>query len=69
MHTSAGAAFGRDDDDLPELRMCRSLLTLKVKEIARHVNLSLLGYKYYSGMQLKRQRATLNLILQTRNGT
>ncbi len=44
--------------------MCRSLPTLTVKEIARHVNLSLLGCKYYSGMQLKRQRGTLNLILQ-----
>jgi|GraSoiStandDraft_55_1057291.scaffolds.fasta_scaffold89718_1 peptide-methionine (R)-S-oxide reductase len=63
MHTSAGAACGRDDD-APELRMCRSLPTLTVKEIARHVNLSLLGSKYYSGMQLKRQRGTLNLILQ-----
>jgi len=62
MHTSAGAACGRDD--APELRMCRSLPTLTVKEIARHVNLSLLGCKYYSGMQLKRQRGTLNLILQ-----
>src|SRR6266436_6128058 len=57
MHTSAGAACGRDDD-APELRMCRSLPTLTVKEIARHVNLSLLGCKYYSGMQLKRQRGT-----------
>src|SRR5882724_5412174 len=64
MHTSAGAACGRDDDNAPELRMCRSLRTLKVKEIARHVNLSLLDCKYYSRMQLKRQRGTLNLILQ-----
>jgi len=63
MHTSAGTAYARDDD-VPELRMCRSFPTLKVKEIARHVNLSLLGCKYYSGMQLKRQRGTLNLILQ-----
>jgi len=63
MHTSAGAAYGHDDD-APELQVCRSLLTLKVKEIARHVNLSFLGCKGCSGMQLKRQRGTLNLILQ-----
>jgi len=69
MHTSAGAAFGRDDD-APELRMCRSLLILKVKEIARHVNLSFWA-ENYSGMQLKRQRHTLNLIMQKnhQNGT
>ncbi len=44
--------------------MCRSLRTLKVKEIARHVNLSFLVCKHNSRMQLKLQRRTLNLILQ-----
>jgi hypothetical protein len=42
MHTSTGAACGRDDD-APELRVCRSFRTLKVKEIAWHVNLRFLG--------------------------
>jgi hypothetical protein len=42
MHTSAGAACGCDDD-APELGMCGSLRTLKVKEIAWHVNLMFLG--------------------------
>jgi hypothetical protein len=43
MHTSAGAACGCDDD-APELGMCGSLRTLKVKEIAWHVNLMFLGF-------------------------
>src|SRR6266850_2060720 len=52
MHTSAGAAYGHDDD-APELQVCRSLLTLKVKEIARHVNLSFLGCKGCSGIAVE----------------
>jgi hypothetical protein len=37
---------------------------MKVKEIARHVNLSFLGREHNSSMQLKRVRGTLNLILE-----
>src|SRR5882762_4504927 len=40
MHTSGGAACGRDDDggDAPELCMCRSLPRTKIKEYSRPVN-------------------------------
>src|SRR5215470_6842600 len=37
MHTSAGAAYGHDDD-APELCACSSLRRSKVKEICSHVN-------------------------------
>jgi len=40
MHTSAGAACGRDDDggDAPELYVCRSFLVSKIKELVEPVN-------------------------------
>src|SRR6266850_1203103 len=39
MHTSGGAACGRDDDgDAPELCMCRPLQRTKIKEYSPRVN-------------------------------
>jgi len=40
MHTSAGAAWGRDDDggDAPELYVCGSFQVSKVKELVEPVN-------------------------------
>jgi len=38
MHTSAGAACGRDDGDVPGLCACHSLRNIKVKETRLHVN-------------------------------
>src|SRR6266403_5815589 len=41
MHTSAGAACGRDDDGAPELFVCRSSQTMRVKETRLYVNKSI----------------------------
>jgi hypothetical protein len=38
MHTSAGAAYGRDDGGAPELRVCHSLQNMKLMETRPHVN-------------------------------
>jgi hypothetical protein len=38
MHTSAGAACGRDDGGAPELCVCRSSRNIKVMETRLHVN-------------------------------
>jgi hypothetical protein len=42
MHTSGGAAYGRDDDGAPEVFVCRSLQNTKVKETRLYVNESIL---------------------------
>jgi hypothetical protein len=42
MHTSGGAACGRDDDGAPELGVSHSLRNTKVKETRSHVNESIL---------------------------
>jgi hypothetical protein len=42
MHTSAGAACGRDDDGAPEVSVCHSLQNMKVKETRLDVNESIL---------------------------
>jgi hypothetical protein len=38
MHTSAGAAYGRDDDGAPELFVRHSFRTMKIKETRLYVN-------------------------------
>jgi hypothetical protein len=67
MHTSAGAACGRDDDaDAPELSMCRSSRNSKVKESARHVNrriLAGLAEPPVKASLMKLRGLALNLIL------
>jgi len=45
MHTSESAAYGRDDDGAPQLRVCDSSRNLKLKESWRHVNGRILSSK------------------------